>query len=209
VPFRTLFPFLTKITPGSMDFSAGPGPRTLRLPGLPPVGPLICYEAIFPGAVVDPQDRPDWLLNLTNDGWYGISSGPYQHFASARLRAVEEGVPLVRAANTGISGVVDAYGRVTARLGLGETGVRRRPASRSRIDAYARGDGAGVPRPGRGGRCGAAAPGKIGPRRRKFTAGMRRYAFLSLTAYDCMYIKVLATVVLFLREEPPSHAAWT
>ena len=123
VPFRTLFPFLTKITPGSMDFSAGPGPRTLRLPGLPPVGPLICYEAIFPGAVVDPQDRPDWLLNLTNDGWYGISSGPYQHFASARLRAVEEGVPLVRAANTGISGVVDAYGRVTARLGLGEAGV--------------------------------------------------------------------------------------
>jgi len=123
VPFRTLFPLLTKITPGSMDFSAGPGPRTLRLPGLPPVGPLICYEAIFPGAVVDPLDRPDWLLNLTNDGWYGISSGPYQHFASARLRAVEEGMPLVRAANTGISGVVDAYGRVTARLGLGETGV--------------------------------------------------------------------------------------
>ncbi len=123
VPLRGLLPFLSKLTPGSLDFSAGPGPVTLRLPGLPPVGPLICYEVIFPGHVVDAGDRPSWLLNLTNDGWFGISSGPYQHFVSARLRAVEEGLPLVRAANTGISGVVDAYGRVTARLGLGLSGV--------------------------------------------------------------------------------------
>ncbi len=116
-------PFLSKITPGMMDYSAGPGPRTLRLPGLPPVGPLICYEVIFPGKVVDRSDRPAWLVNLTNDGWYGISAGPYQHFASARLRAVEEGVPVVRAANTGISGVIDAHGRVTAQLDLGARGV--------------------------------------------------------------------------------------
>jgi apolipoprotein N-acyltransferase len=123
VPLREIFPFLSKVTPGGMDFSAGPGPTTLRLPGLPAVGPLICYEVIFPHAVVDEGDRPDWLVNLTNDGWFGRLSGPYQHFASARLRAVEEGLPLVRAANTGISGIVDAYGRVIGRLGLGRVGV--------------------------------------------------------------------------------------
>ncbi len=126
VPLRRFidsFVDVAKITPGSIDFSAGPGPRTLRLPGLPPVSPLICYEAIFPGEVVDPGDRPAWLLNLTNDGWFGISSGPYQHFESARVRAVEEGLPLVRAANTGISGVIDPYGRILAALGLGRAGV--------------------------------------------------------------------------------------
>jgi apolipoprotein N-acyltransferase len=123
VPLHRLLPFISKFTPGIMDFSAGPGRQTLRLPGLPPVGPLICYEVIFPGEVVDRSDRPQWLLNLTNDGWYGISAGPYQHFAMARLRAVEEGLPLVRAANTGISGVVDAYGRVLARTQLGAVAV--------------------------------------------------------------------------------------
>jgi apolipoprotein N-acyltransferase len=123
VPLRGLLPFLDKVTPGALDFTAGPGPVTLRLPGLPPVGPLICYEVIFPGEVVDRTDRPSWLLNLTNDGWFGMTSGPYQHFVSARMRAVEEGLPLVRAANTGISGVVDGYGRVTAVLGLGQSGV--------------------------------------------------------------------------------------
>ena len=106
-----------------MDFSAGPGPRTLHLPGLPPVGPLICYELIFPGEVADRSDHPQWLLSLTNDAWFGRSTGPYQHFASARFRAVEEGVPMVRAANAGISGVIDAYGRVQARLDLDVIGV--------------------------------------------------------------------------------------
>jgi apolipoprotein N-acyltransferase len=122
VPLRGILP-IEKITAGNVDFSAGPGARTLTLPGLPPVGPLICYEVIFPAAVVDEAHRPAWLLNLTNDGWYGRSSGPYQHFAIARTRAVEEGLPLVRSANNGISGVVDPYGRVAARLGLDAVGV--------------------------------------------------------------------------------------
>ncbi len=122
VPLRSVLP-IEKITPGSIDFSAGPGPRTLTVPGLPPVSPLICYEVIFPDAVVQPEHRPDWLLNVTNDAWFGASSGPYQHFESARMRAVEQGLPLVRAANTGISGVIDPYGRVIARLGLDKRGA--------------------------------------------------------------------------------------
>ncbi|MDZ4735290.1 MAG: apolipoprotein N-acyltransferase [Rhodospirillaceae bacterium] len=123
VPLRAWFPFIAKVTPGSLDFTPGPGPVTVRLPGLPAFSPLICYEVIFAGDVVDDTDRPDWLLNLTNDGWFGISTGPHQHFAAARFRAVEEGLPLVRAANTGISGVVDAWGRIVLRTGLGDEAV--------------------------------------------------------------------------------------
>jgi apolipoprotein N-acyltransferase len=128
VPFGEYTPYsetlhLPKITPGSIDISAGSGPHTLDLPGLPPVGPLICYEAIFPGAIVDEAHRPGWMLNVSNDGWFGISSGPYQHLAAARMRAIEEGLPLVRNANNGISAVIDPFGRVIARLGLDEVGV--------------------------------------------------------------------------------------
>ena len=131
VPFGEFLPFrsvlgrlgLEKLTEGSIDFQAGRGPETLALPGLPPFSPLICYEAIFPGRAVTPNARPEWLLNITNDAWFGDSSGPYQHFAMARFRAIEEGLPLVRAANTGISAMVDPFGRVQARLDLGVTGV--------------------------------------------------------------------------------------
>ena len=118
VPLRNIFTFINKLTPGSMNFSPGPGPRTLHLPGLPALSPIICYEAIFPGAVADDADRPGMLVNVTNDGWFGTSTGPFQHFATARFRAVEEGIPLLRAANTGVSAVVDAYGRVDARSNM-------------------------------------------------------------------------------------------
>jgi apolipoprotein N-acyltransferase len=122
VPLRRFLGF-AKLTQGRTDFSAGAGLTTLILPGLPPFSPLICYEVIFPGRVTGPGERPGWLLNLTNDSWFGRSSGPYQHFAAARLRAVEEGVTLVRVANSGISAIVDPYGRTVASLGLGRQGI--------------------------------------------------------------------------------------
>jgi apolipoprotein N-acyltransferase len=115
-------PIGIQVVPGG-GFARGPGPRTLHVPGLPPVGVLICYEVIFPSQVVDPADRPDWIVNVTNDAWFGNSTGPRQHLAAARLRAVEEGLPLLRAANTGISAAFDARGHELARLGMQQTGL--------------------------------------------------------------------------------------
>ena len=105
------------------SFDVGPGPRTLALANFPPVGPLICYEVIFPGEVVAPGERPAWLVNLTNDAWFGESAGPYQHFSQVRMRAVEQGLPIVRSANSGISALVDPYGRVVDSLPLHARGV--------------------------------------------------------------------------------------
>ena len=107
-------PFSVQIVPGHLAF--GSGPKTFHVPGLPPLGGLICYEAIYPAQLVDEQDRPDWLVNITNDAWFGNSTGPRQHLEAARLRAVEEGLPLVRAANTGITAAFDALGRELTRL---------------------------------------------------------------------------------------------
>jgi apolipoprotein N-acyltransferase len=131
VPFGEYLPFqailerlglmqLTKIRGG---FIPGDRRRTLAIPGAPRAVPLVCYEVIFPNDVVPPGERPGWMLNLTNDGWFGKSAGPYQHFEQARIRAIEEGLPLVRAANTGISAVVDPLGRVISALPLGSEGV--------------------------------------------------------------------------------------
>ena len=124
---KYLSPFgLTQLVPGTWD--QGDGPRELSAPGLPLMAPLICYEAIFPGRATErdparPRPRPRLLLNVTNDGWFGLTSGPYQHFAQARMRAIEEGLPLIRVANTGVSAIVDPYGRVLDSLPLGAEGV--------------------------------------------------------------------------------------
>ena len=142
LPFQTLLERLglmqlTKVRGGFI-----PGDRR-RAMGVPRRRflPLICYEIIFPGeAVRRGGERPGWLLNLTNDGWFGSSSGPYQHFQQARVRAIEEGLPLVRAANTGISAVVDPLGRIVRSLPLGAEGVLdARCRGRSRRRSIARG----------------------------------------------------------------------
>ena len=138
VPFGEYLPFqrllerlgfvqFTKVEGG---YLAGDRRRLITVPGAPPMLPLLCYEVIFPGDVVPRGQRPGWLLNLTNDGWFGISSGPYQHLQQARVRAIEEGLPLVRAANTGISAVIDPVGRIIASFPLGAQGVLDAPLPR-------------------------------------------------------------------------------
>ncbi|WP_349631563.1 apolipoprotein N-acyltransferase [Bradyrhizobium tropiciagri] len=131
VPFGEYLPFqewmeklgfmqLTKVVGG---FIPGTVRKPLDVPNAPRALPLICYEAIFPANVVERDDRPGWIINVTNDGWFGISTGPYQHLQQARMRSIEEGLPMVRAANTGISAVIDPLGRTVAQLGLGIEGV--------------------------------------------------------------------------------------
>ena len=122
IPLRRVLSLRTLANLG-VDFTAGQGLRTLHLDGLPTFSPLICYEAIFPNEVAVRDDRPQILINITNDGWYGRTAGPYQHFVIARTRAIEEGIPLVRSANTGISAVIDAYGRIVVKLDLGKSGI--------------------------------------------------------------------------------------
>jgi apolipoprotein N-acyltransferase len=140
VPFGEYMPFadllnrigITKLTEGQEGFSSGDGPHTYQLRGAPAVTPLICYEIIFPGAVTPRQNgghqneggqRPGWFVNVTDDSWFGPWAGPAQHLLIARARAIEEAIPVARAANTGISAVIDPYGRVIAQLGLGQMGV--------------------------------------------------------------------------------------
>ncbi|MCK5658893.1 MAG: apolipoprotein N-acyltransferase [Alphaproteobacteria bacterium] len=131
VPFGEYIPFrnflnMTPVASGIArigDFTRGTGVSSLHIGSLPKPSPLVCYEAIFPGTVASRKDRPDWLLNVTNDAWYGKTAGPHQHFEITRVRAIEEGLPLVRSANTGISAVIDPLGRIIGIKPLGETGV--------------------------------------------------------------------------------------
>lgn len=111
-------------------YSPGPGPALLDLGDLGTALPLICYESIFPRHLRT-ETRPDWVLQITNDAWFGTLTGPYQHLAQARLRAVEQGLPVLRAANTGVSAVIDARGGVTAQLGLGQAGFLDAPLPRA------------------------------------------------------------------------------
>ncbi len=117
---RLGIPALATLT--QSGFSAGDGPHLIAANGVPPFVPLICYEAIFPGALAAPEGRAEWLVQVTNDAWFGDASGPYQHLAQARARAIEQGLPLARAANTGISAMIDPFGRVTGSLPLDEAG---------------------------------------------------------------------------------------
>jgi len=123
VPFGEYQPWILpfNILPGVL--TPGPGLKTWTMPDIGKVGPMVCYEIIFSGSVVAPHDRPNWLVTISNDAWYGDSAGPRQHLATGRMRAVEEGLPVVFANNTGISAVYDAAGRETARLGWGKTDV--------------------------------------------------------------------------------------
>ncbi len=131
VPFGEYVPFadavarlgvarLTTLT--SRGFTPGSGPRVLAVPGLPPFLPLICYEAIFPQAMRAPEGRAEWIVQVTNDAWFGELSGPFQHLAQARSRAIEQGMPVARAANTGVSAMIDPKGRILAAVPLGVQG---------------------------------------------------------------------------------------
>ena len=104
------------------DFASGPGPKTIDIPGWGRVGLQICYEIIFSGHVVNWQHRPDFIFNPSNDAWFG-SWGPPQHLAQARLRAAEEGIPVVRATPTGISAIITARGEVVREIGRNQAGV--------------------------------------------------------------------------------------
>jgi apolipoprotein N-acyltransferase len=130
VPFGEYLPFektlgslgLSKLTGIEGSFIPGSGPRTFTLPGAGVLTPLICYEILFPGEVVGAK-RPDWFVNVTDDSWFGPWAGPRQHLLVAQVRAIEEGVPVARVANTGISAIIDPLGRITHRLELGRMGV--------------------------------------------------------------------------------------
>ncbi len=113
---------LSRLAPGDVDFDSGAGPRTIDLPGWGKVGLQLCYEIIFSGHVVDGRNRPDFIFNPSNDAWFG-RWGPPQHLAQARLRAAEEGLPVIRATPTGISAIIDGRGQVVKQLGWRTAGV--------------------------------------------------------------------------------------
>jgi len=137
VPFGEYLPFDRELAPLGIKqlvhlgqgFTAGPAPRPIVPPGVPAVQPLICYESLFPGFTNDAAGRvgvrPAWIVNISDDAWFGVTSGPWQHLNLASYRAIEEGLPMVRATPTGVSAVIDAYGRTLPgkRLGQGAYGA--------------------------------------------------------------------------------------
>jgi apolipoprotein N-acyltransferase len=133
VPWRNALSFIDTFV-GGQDFSSGEGAVTFNIKNTPKVSPLICYDGIFPQSVVDEHDYPEWLLNITNDAWFEkrinlfgmdlqLSSGPYQHFDMIKVRAIENGISMIRVANTGITANIDPFGRTVDSLGLGVTGI--------------------------------------------------------------------------------------
>ena len=133
VPFGEYLPFQDILerfgllalveTPGG--FSAGSRRRIVETTNAPPFLPMICYEIVFPFQIseANSNQNTEWILNITNDAWFGLTPGPHQHFHQTKVRAVDEGLPVVRAANNGISAVIDGYGRVQQSLRLGESGI--------------------------------------------------------------------------------------
>jgi apolipoprotein N-acyltransferase len=104
-------------------FTPGPRPAPILVDGLPRVQPLICYEILFPGLATERGGRAAWIVNVSDDAWFGRTTGPLQHLNMAGYRAIEQGLPIVRATPTGVSAIIDGYGRTLARLGLGQAGV--------------------------------------------------------------------------------------
>jgi apolipoprotein N-acyltransferase len=133
VPFGEYLPFDRELAPLGVKqlvhlgegFTPGPPPRPIFPPGLPPAQPLICYESLFPGFTNDAARRagrrPGWIVNVSDDAWFGVTSGPWQHLNVASYRAIEEGLPMVRATPTGVSAVIDAYGRTLPGKRLGQS----------------------------------------------------------------------------------------
>lgn len=124
IPFRAWIPFIDRIAGGLGELAPGTTVKTVDIGnGMIPFAGLVCYEAIFSHGILSSSGkRAEWFLNVTNDAWFGNSSGPYQHLHQARLRAIEYGLPLIRAANTGISAVIDPYGRILQKLGINTDG---------------------------------------------------------------------------------------
>ncbi len=127
VPFGEYDPWIVPFHLLPAEVVPGPGLQTWNLPQVGRVGPMVCYEIVFSGSVVAPGQRPDWLLTISNDAWYGNSAGPRQHLATGRLRAVEEGLPVVFANNRGVSAIYDARGREIGRTQWGKEQVLVRP----------------------------------------------------------------------------------
>jgi apolipoprotein N-acyltransferase len=122
IPLQKYLPFVEKITEGSLGFSAGEGAKTIQTKQFS-FSPLVCYEVIFSNEIIEKNSQPDLLINVTNDAWFGKSSGPYQHLDIARMRSIEYATSMARVANTGVTAFIDPFGRVVDKIDLGKSGI--------------------------------------------------------------------------------------